>query len=70
VWTPDGRGISFINTVNGVSNVWEQPWWRRTKGRHAFHFGQDFWFNWSKDSRLALSRGTDPTDAVLIRNFQ
>ena len=25
VWTPDGRAISFINSVNGVDNIWEQP---------------------------------------------
>jgi len=23
-----------------------------------------FWFDWSRDGRLALSRGTEPTDAV------
>jgi hypothetical protein len=27
-------------------------------------------FDWSRDGRLALSRGTDPTDAVLIKDFQ
>ena len=29
-----------------------------------------FWFDWSRDGRLALSRGTTPRDAVLIKNFQ
>ncbi len=70
-WTPDGRAISFVNRVNGVDNVWEQP----VAGgppRAVTHFTSDkiFRFNWSRDGRLALSRGTQPTDAVLIRNFQ
>ncbi|HMD84755.1 MAG TPA: hypothetical protein VKO18_08655 [Terriglobia bacterium] len=36
------------------------------------HFTSDkiFWFDWSPDGRLALSRGTEPFDAVLIKNFQ
>jgi hypothetical protein len=35
------------------------------------HFTSDriFHFDWSRDGRLALSRGTDLTDAVLIKNF-
>src|SRR5208283_5338834 len=24
-WTPEGRAISFINSLNGASNIWEQP---------------------------------------------
>jgi serine/threonine protein kinase/Tol biopolymer transport system component len=70
-WTPDGRAISFINSVNGVGNVWEQP----VAGgppTPVTHFTSDriFYFDWSGDGRLALSRGTEPTDAVLIKNFR
>jgi eukaryotic-like serine/threonine-protein kinase len=70
VWTPDGRAISFIARVNGVSNIWEQP----VAGgplKQVTYFTSDkiFYFDWSRDGRLALSRGTEPTDAVLIRNF-
>ena len=70
-WTPDGRAISYINIVNGVGNIWEQP----VEGgppKPMTHFTSDkiFWFDWSRDGRLALSRGTDTTDAVLIKNFQ
>jgi Tol biopolymer transport system component len=71
VWTPDGRAISFINSENGVENVWEQP---AAGGppKPVTHFTSDriFWYDWSRDGRLALSRGTEPTDAVLIKNFQ
>jgi Tol biopolymer transport system component len=71
LWTPDGRAISLINSVNGVDNIWEQP----VAGgppKPVTHFtsGKIFWFDWSRNGRLALSRGTEPTDAVLIKNFQ
>jgi Tol biopolymer transport system component len=70
-WTPDGQAISFINSVNGVGNIWEQP----VEGgppKAVTHFTSDkiFWFDWPRDGRLALSRGTEPNDAVLIKNFQ
>jgi Tol biopolymer transport system component len=71
VWTPDSAAIAFVGTGGGVDNIWEQP----VAGGPASpvtHFTSDkiFWFDWSRDGRLALSRGTEPTDAVLIRNFR
>ncbi len=70
-WPPEGRAISFINSLNGASNIWEQP----VEGgppKAMTHFTSDkiFWFDWSRDGRLALSRGTEPNDAVLIKNFR
>ena len=70
-WTPDGRAVSFINDVDGVGNIWQQP----VAGGEATaitHFASDklFNFQWSRDGRLALARGTETTDAVLIRNFR
>jgi eukaryotic-like serine/threonine-protein kinase len=71
LWTPDGNAISFLNSVNGVDNIWEQP---MTGGppKPVTHFtsGRIFAFDWSRDGRLALSRGTDTTDAVLIQSFR
>jgi Tol biopolymer transport system component len=71
LWTPDGRSISYVNSINGVGNIWEQP----VAGgppKAVTHFTSDkiFWFDWSRDGRLALSRGTEPTDAVLIKNYK
>jgi hypothetical protein len=70
-WTPNGRSISFVWSVNGVDNIWEQP----VAGgppKQVTHFTSDsiFWFDWSRDGRLALGRGTEPTDLVLIKNFR
>ena len=69
-WTANGHRITFLSSVNGVGNVWEQ---RVTGGlpKAVTHFTSDeiFQYDWSR-GRLALSRGTEPTDAVLIKNFQ
>ncbi len=69
-WTPDGRGISHIALVGGVSNIWRQP----IDGSPAvqvtkFESGRIFNFQYSPDgSRLALSRGTLNSDVVLIKS--
>ncbi|HMD83865.1 MAG TPA: protein kinase [Terriglobia bacterium] len=70
-WTPDAHAITFINSVNGVGNVWEQPLGGGPP-KAVTHFTSDriFWYDWSRDGRLAFSRGTKQTDAVLIKNFQ
>ena len=71
LWTPDGHAISFLNSVNGVDNIWEQP---LTGGppKPVTHFTSDkiFSFDWSRDGRLVLSRGTDTTDALLMKGFR
>ena len=70
-WTPDGQAISFLNNVNGVGNIWEQP----VAGgppKPVTHFTSEtiFYYNWSLDGRLALSHGTERIDAMLIQNFR
>jgi DNA-binding winged helix-turn-helix (wHTH) protein/Tol biopolymer transport system component len=68
-WTPDGKGIAFVDNRGGVSNLLVQmidggPPKRLT------HFDADriFAFDWSGDGKtLALSRGRITSDAVLIR---
>lgn len=70
-WTPDSGAVSFVNNENGVSNIWQQP----VSGGPAaaithFKSGTIFNFQWSRYGRLALSRGSEMTDAVLIKNFR
>ncbi|MDQ2947283.1 MAG: protein kinase [Acidobacteriota bacterium] len=68
-WTPDGSGLTYASGVAGVSQVWLQ----HLDGgppRQLTHFTSDviFKYAWSKDGkRLVLARGTNPSDAVLIR---
>jgi Tol biopolymer transport system component len=67
-WTPDGRAIAYLDKRGGVSNIWIVP---TTGGqpRQLTHFTSDgvFYFAWSRDGKsLALSRGEQTTDAVLV----
>jgi Tol biopolymer transport system component len=71
-WAPDGRGVQFLLTLNGVTNVWEQ----RFEGGpptqlSRFTSGQMFDFNWSPDhSRLLMLRGDTKSDVVLYSNLR
>jgi Tol biopolymer transport system component len=71
VWTYDDSGISYLNTLNGVTNVWKMD----VNGEHPVqltHYtdGLIFNFTWLQDGKLVLSRGDSHSDAILIRNFR
>jgi len=70
-WTPDGHALTYIMTSGGISNLWSQP----IDGgppRQLTNFKSDqiFWFDWSRDGKLGVSRGTITSDVVLISNFR
>ncbi len=67
-WMPDGRGISYVDTRNGVSNIWYQPLdGGAPKQITTFTADQISWFDWSRDGKqLACSRGRVTSDVVLI----
>jgi len=71
-WTPDGQAVAFRAESGGVDNLWVQP----IDGgplRQLTHFTSDEIgpFAYSHDGRyLALSRGRETLDAVLITNFR
>jgi Tol biopolymer transport system component len=71
-WTPDGRALTYIDTTGGVSNIWSLPLdGGAPKQLTDFKTDQIFWFDFSRDGRqLALSRGTQTSDVVLIRDFR
>jgi eukaryotic-like serine/threonine-protein kinase len=71
-WAPRGEAIEYVLTQNGVSNIWQQ---RLTGGppKQVTHFdsGEIFDFEWSCDGRqLAVTRGSESSDVVLISNFR
>ena len=71
-WTPDGRAVAYIDTKNGVSNIVAQPL-DGGPPKQITNFTSDriFWFDISRDGRqFALSRGTQTSDVVLIRDFR
>jgi serine/threonine protein kinase/Tol biopolymer transport system component len=70
-WMPDGTGLTYVSTVQGVSNVWRQalsggdakPW-------TDFKENRIFFFDWSRnDRKLVLVRGNETRDLILVRNF-
>ncbi|HEX8846130.1 MAG TPA: winged helix-turn-helix domain-containing protein [Pyrinomonadaceae bacterium] len=69
-WTPDGRGLIFISTIGGISNLWLQP----ADGGGArqvtdFPSQQIEAFDLSRDGRgLAIVRSHKVSDAVLLSN--
>ena len=70
-WTPDGAGLTYVSTVQGVSNVWRQllaggdP-----KPFTDFKENRIFFFDWSQtDRKLVLVRGNDTRDLILVRDF-
>ena len=71
-WLPDGRAFTYISTRGGVSNIWLQPV-DGGQPTQLTDFKTDFIFSfdWSRDGKqLALSRGTEDRDVILINNFR
>jgi len=71
-WTPDGRALTYIDTKGGVSNIWSLPLDGGLPVQLTdFKADQIFWFDFSRDGKqLALSRGTQTSDVILIRDFR
>jgi Tol biopolymer transport system component len=70
-WASDGRSIAYIDTQNGVSNIVVQPLdGGPIKPLTNFKSDRIFWFDISRDGRqIAVSRGTQSSDVVLISGF-
>ncbi len=70
-WSPNGKGIQYLLTRSGATNVWEQP--LAGGDPHPvtrFASGLIFSFAWSRDGKqLLLSKGSDNSDVILISNF-
>jgi TolB protein len=70
-WTPDGHMVSYVCTRGGVSNIWGQPLsGGAPKQLTDFKTEQIRAFAWSRDGRLAVSRGVVNSDVVLISGFK
>ncbi len=70
-WSPDGRMVTYVDTHDGVSNIWGQPLdGSPSKPLTRFKSDNIFRFAWSPDGRkLACERGFYINDVVLISNF-
>lgn len=67
-WAPDGKGVQFLLTRKGATNVWEQ----KLKGGEPeqvtnFAPGKIFDFAWTQDGKtLLLAKGEITRDVVMI----
>jgi len=70
-WTPDGKGITFIDAVADISNLWLQPIdGGKPKQLTDYKQGYVFRREWTRDGKkLAMVRGSETSDAVLITDF-
>ena len=71
-WTHDGHALTYVATKGGVSNIWSLP---LDGGKPVqltdFRTDRIFWYDYSRDGKqLALSRGTETSDVILIRDFR
>ncbi len=71
-WTANGQMVTYIETHQGVSNLWGQP---LTGGQplQLTNFKSDliFSWDWSRDGKqLVVARGQQTSDVVLINDFK
>jgi len=69
-WTPDGHAIAYVETRDGISNIWAKSLDDRPRKQLTdFKADHIFRFEWSRDGKwLAIVRGAMNEDVVLIRN--
>jgi Tol biopolymer transport system component len=72
MWSSDGKGLQFLVTRQGVTNLWEQPLQGgKAKQLTAFTSGMIWDYFWSFDHKqLLLVRGETRSDVVLLKNFR
>ena len=71
-WMRDGKALAYVDTRNGVSNIWSFPI-DGSPPRQLTNFKSDliFRFALSPDGRqLVMARGSQTRDVVLIRDFR
>jgi serine/threonine protein kinase/Tol biopolymer transport system component len=71
-WSPDQKGVQYLLTRHGATNVWEQPL-AGGPPRPVTNFttGHIFDFAWTRDGKqLLLAKGEETSDVVLVSNFR
>ena len=71
-WTPDGAGVDYYLTNQGVSNIWRQPVPKGSPHQiTSFTSGHIFSFDWSSDGKqLYVARGSTSSSIVQLTNFR
>ena len=70
-WNSDGQSLVYIRNEGSVSNLWLLPL-NGGEPRQITNFDSNLIFNFaiSKDGRLAVTRGIEKSDVVLISSTQ
>jgi len=73
-WSPDGKAITYRvqrTEPNDNDNLWSQPIaGGPPKQLTNFNSEEIFFFDWSPNGKLALSRGVETSDVILMTNFR
>jgi Tol biopolymer transport system component len=71
-WTADGRALTYVDSLNGYSNIWSQPLDGAPPKRLTdFKGDKALSFDWSPDGkRLVILRGAAVSSVVSIANFR
>lgn len=67
-WTPDGKALAYVDTRDGVSNIWLQPL-DGAPPHQLTNFDTEniFYFDWSRDGKnFAIARGTITSNVISI----
>jgi Tol biopolymer transport system component len=71
-WTSDGHALAYVDTREGISNIWIQPIAGGPPKQFTdFKSNSIIWFGWSRDGKvLTLARGSTTSDVVFMSNFR
>jgi serine/threonine protein kinase/Tol biopolymer transport system component len=70
-WSPDGKAFIYVESRNGVDNLWSQPInGEAPKQLTNFEGDRIFRFDVSRNGEFVLARGVDSSDVVMINNFR
>ena len=70
-WTSDGKGLTYVRTKNGVSNLWSQPIDGSAAKQLTNFTSMYIWRHaWSPDGKyLVMARGNFSRDAVMLTDL-
>jgi Tol biopolymer transport system component len=69
-WEPDGKALDYVETVDGVGNLWRQPLSGGPPEQlTTFESDRLFEFAWSRKKQVVFARGDVSSDIVLISSF-
>jgi hypothetical protein len=68
VWLPDGKSLSYVDSRAGVDNLWRLPL-DGSAVQPITNFKSEMIesYTWSRDGKLAFSRGVITQDVMILR---